>query len=736
MNKTLLATIISSLLISQIAVAAQEKETTKKSTEKYLERIQIVGHDNNLRTDTGSATLIDAAELEKFEYDDINRILANVPGVNIRQEDGYGLRPNIGFRGSTPERSKKIALMEDGILIAPAPYSASAAYYFPMVSRMTGVEVFKGPSSIKYGPNTVAGALNFITRQIPEVAEGGLDLGVGGDGYNKAHLYYGTTNGNFGYLIEGIHTEADGFKELDNGANTGFKKNSFMTKLRYNLSTEQYGQFVELKLGYDDEISNESYIGLSDDDFEKTPFRRYAASQEDLMDWDHQSILLTHHFEAKSYSITTRAYRNNFARSWFKLNGFSGASVEDVIAQPYKGLNPDFMAVLRGERDSSNSTENLIIGDNAREYYSQGLQSDLAWDFTLGGLAHNFEAGLRYHRDQIERFHTTDVFVMRSGDLERISTETHETTFNTETTDAWSVYLQDSIHLGALKLTVGVRGEFIDAEYQNTLSDQQDDWLTKSSQIWLPGFSAFYQSTENLGFLFGVNKGYVPTSPKQKPAIKAEESVNYELGARYSNGNTKAEMIGFFNDMSNLKESCTFSAGAKCTENVDEEFNGGAVDVYGLEASLSHTFSPTDSIDFPVSLVYTHTKSEFKETFDSKFALWGNITAGDEVPYLPDNQLTLIVGFSANRWQASILTSYVGEMKEISGTGDKFNFVGVKTKALTTVDFSATYDLGDDGSFYLKADNILNRIEIVSHRPYGARPSKPRQLFLGYKYSF
>ena len=58
--------------------------------------------------------------------------------------------------------------MEDGILLTPAPYSAPAAYYFPLMSRISGVEVFKGPAAIRYGPNTIGGAINLQTRKILE----------------------------------------------------------------------------------------------------------------------------------------------------------------------------------------------------------------------------------------------------------------------------------------------------------------------------------------------------------------------------------------------------------------------------------------------------------------------------------------------------------------------------------------------------------------------------------------
>ncbi len=711
--------------------SAEKKDESKT----YQERLSIIGHNKQLRTEAGSATLISDVTLETFEYDDINRVLAVVPGVNIREEDGYGLRPNIGFRGATPERSKKIALMEDGVLIAPAPYSAPAAYYFPMVSRMTAVEVFKGPAAIKYGPNTVAGALNMTSRAVPEGSEGGIDLAFGGDGYGKVHGDYGNKSGDFGYVVEGLHVQADGFKELDGGGDTGFDKTDLLAKLQYDFSTGKYNQLVELKLSYGDETSNETYLGLSDEDFKANPNRRYSASQLGLMDWEHSQVQLTHHIELSGADVITRIYRNDFERAWRKLNGFQGSDREllEVISNPTDGINAEFMAILQGQMDSQQGFGNLSLGTNAREYYSQGIQSDLRYSYSISGLDSVFETGVRYHEDQIERNHTAETFAMRSGRLESLGNAISVDTRNSETSEVWSVYGQNTLNWQSLSLTTGIRGEFIDAKYQNLLPGQENNWLSKSSKIWLPSISAFYQASDTLGFLFGIHEGHVPTSPQQEPIIQPEKSVNYELGMRYADGASAVDMVGFFNDYKNLKESCTFSASTSCIEQVDAEFNGGEVDIYGLEASFKHRFSLSNGLDLPVSLVYTYTESEFKQAIDSTFPQWGKVEAGDKVPYLPDHQLTLTLAVEANDWQVSLLARYVGEMVEASGTGVELE--GFSTNAYTVVDLSASYQLSV-GSLYFKIDNLFDRVEVVSRRPYGARPSKPQQLVAGYKYRF
>jgi len=82
-----------------------------------IESVRIIGTKVDARKIAGSGTVISNADLEKTIDTDIHKILSAVPGVFFRTEDGYGLRPNISIRGTSLDRSSKITIMEDGVLV-------------------------------------------------------------------------------------------------------------------------------------------------------------------------------------------------------------------------------------------------------------------------------------------------------------------------------------------------------------------------------------------------------------------------------------------------------------------------------------------------------------------------------------------------------------------------------------------------------------------------------------------
>jgi Fe(3+) dicitrate transport protein len=723
--------IVSALMLPIANSASAQNDVDKNGQNNIEDVIQIFGNKQALETATGSGFVLNKAALEQFEFDDIHRVLQSVPGVYIREEDGYGLRPNIGLRGATSERSSKIALMEDGVLIAPAPYSAPAAYYFPNISRMTQVEVFKGPSAITYGPNTVGGAINMLSRSVNAKDSGELDLALGQQSYGKAHGHYSKNIGNLSLMLEGVHLRADGFKSLVNDNNTGFVKNGILAKAHYEFSDDPYNQQVQFKVGYSEEVSHETYLGLTDADFTDAPYQRYAASQNDKFDWEHLQMQASHYIEINpDITLLTQMYRRDFNRDWDRLNSFvSSRSIDRVLAAPETGLSERFLRILKGDTDSLTSDETLIFTLNDRTFYSQGMQSKLSWDSKLGEADMTVDAGLRIHQDQVERLHRARYFDMVSGQLQYAGHTDEITTSNKDTTTAIAAFVNSKIQFGDLHTSFGLRVENIEGESNNYLAQTLQN---NSDTVVLPGAGVFYQISPELGLLAGINKGFVPNSPGEASDIEPEESWNYELGLRASVADWQIEVIGFFNDYSNLKGSCTFSSG--CKTELDVEFNGGEVDIYGAELSANGQFKFANGLLLPIKIAYTHTQSEFQSSFDSTFSQWGNVSVGDELAYLPENQFNLHVSLTGEKWQLVLAYKYITEMSEAAGTG--VELAGVVTSDISQIDLAAWYQINAALKIYVKLDNLTNEANIVSRRPFGARPGKPRQFILGAKYAF
>ncbi len=739
-RQCLLAVMMAGCVAPVVAQPALERSSP------VTEEVLVTGGAENIRTLSGSASLIDSESLAEFDVTDINQVLGHVPGVYVRQEDGYGLRPNIGIRGATSERSQKITLMEDGILIAPAPYSAPAAYYIPNVNRMAALEVFKGPAAIEFGPHTVGGAVNLVTRAVPHNSEGLLELTLGETGFKKARIFYGDNliqdnSSGFGYWVDALHYGADGFKELPNGEDTGFERNDINAKLQWkNASSSKYPQWLQLKIGFADEESNETYLGLTDEDFQQNPLQRYAASQLDNFVSEHTQVHALYGIElSQSVSLSVKTYVNQFERAWDKFDGFFPESLDtsaDWVNRVGAALaltSPVNLALINGSVDSGDRLdETLDVTNNAREYGAHGIELVAEFQSHLGQWQSNTQVGLRFHHDYVDRDHHAKGYLMQGGVMIFDGDNNRpKKALNRAESDAVAGYVLNDMTQGPWRVRAGLRVESIEGEFEHLESNH----LTKNSDsVVLPGVGVFYQWTPSLGILAGVNKGFSPSSPAYDESgdssQSAEESVNYEYGVRYEQGALYWDVIGFFSDYSNLLGRCRVSD-IGCTPG--EEFSAGEVQIAGAEVSGGYSYS-VSGWHFPLQWAYTYTESAFQNSFNSNFSQWNEVTAGDSLPYLPEHQGRIQVGVSKADWVLNVAVKSVSRMSEQPSREDVSEVA--HTQGLTTIDLSAAYDWSVNTTVKLIIDNLTDVQKIVSRKPFGARSNAPRLVKASLSYTF
>ena len=314
-----------------------------EDTEEIIESVTIIGSAEDLRKLAGSGQVISNDDLLKAMDTDIQKILTAVPGIYMRTEEGYGLRPNISIRGTAIERSAKVAIMEDGVLVAPSPYTSSSAYYFPTTGRIHSVEVLKGPAAVSQGPQTIGGAINLISTPIPSSTSGKFIQELGENGMMRTHAYYGGTSGNFGALVEVHEHESDGFDSIANvGGDTGFDKSDFVFKARY----ESGAHSLTLKMVDLDETSNQSYVGLSQASFNANPRVRYGATAYDKMMNDGEQTSLTYVGDFENFNVQFTSWQNDYHRDWFKVSDFNNDKehgeqddINELISAANNGLS-------------------------------------------------------------------------------------------------------------------------------------------------------------------------------------------------------------------------------------------------------------------------------------------------------------------------------------------------------------------------------------------------------------
>jgi Fe(3+) dicitrate transport protein len=684
------------------ASGAQEASAPAPPDTVYLmPRVDVVGR-RDLGLLPGSAYVLDARALETSRALTANEALRKLPGLTVRDEEGLGLRPNVGVRGLNPTRSTKTTLLEDGIPLAYAPYGDNASYYHPPVERFELVELLKGAGQIAFGPQTIGGLVNYVTPS-PPTALGGFVSGALGDReYSVGRLRLGGHRMLLDYIRKG-----------GDGARDHMETRLHDVNYKVVLGAKRP---VTLRANYFTESSTLTYSGLTQAEFERLG-PRYNPFENDAFESRRLGVSATSHLALGAAILTTSLYGASFERDWWRQSstttdaqGGPGVAAARLAGEP---IDPDTILSVQGR---------------LREYLTWGLEPRVRLPYAIAGMAAELQAGFRAHFERQDRRQENGASpTARTGTLVED---------NLRRTRAYSAFVVQRFARGAWSLAPGLRYERIGSERTNRLpggsegSDALDQWIPSLGATWSPSSTATVFA--------GVHGGFAP--PRTEDIIGSsgtvtdvgpEESVNWELGARLSpapGGELQATL--FRNDFRRLIAVGSIAAGSTPLAEGEALFMGGELSGHyrhagGASLRAAYTWVPVAEQSAP-----------FRQVVGG--AVVGGSAAGNRQPYAPEHLLTAAVGYAWRGLDAQVEAVHVGEQFADFANTVAPSADGQRGRLAAHTLWNATLNqrLGPPGATaFVAVKNVGDRVVIVD-RTRGIQVAISRVLQAGIKLAF
>lgn len=672
----------------------------------------LAGTSEALERTAGSIETIDKDTLKKSRVFNFSEALRKVSGVNVRDEEGFGLRPNIGIRGTNPTRSTKILLLEDGIPLAYAPYGDNASYYHPPVERFESIEVLKGAGQIQYGPVTVAGVVNYITPNPPEKIEFSLRMLGGNRDYFNGSAGFGRTFGKTGVLLNFTRKQGLGARE-----NVRSGLNDFSAKVVQPIDDRNILTFKYSHFGEDSQVT---YSGLTEAEYAANP--RQNPFLNDSFNLFREALSVSHTVVfAPKASLTTNAYTSYFSRDWWRQSSNSSERPNR------RGNDPDCF----GMQDLYTTCGNQ---GRLRDYRIYGVEPRFNLQFDWGKIRNDLNLGFRIHyENQDRRQKNGDLPTSRDGVLVES---------NVRRNLAVSGFIQNRFVWKNFSLTPGVRVENIKFKRINRLNEAVGE--TELKQI-IPGFGATYNLFGNTTIFAGLHRGFAPPTTADiinnnggVVDLKSELSWNYEIGARAQPiKGLLLEGAFFRNSYDNQIVPASVAGGSGATVT-----NGGKTLHQGLEFSGQLNSSNVFKTGYNIYLRTAYTRLEtaaFRGTRFSSIAGFANTSVtGNRLPYAPKNLVTTSVGYAYKNFDGFVENNFIGrqfsdDLNTITPTAN-----GQRGAIQAQSFWNATINYRIEKlktTVFVTAKNIFDKTFVVD-RSRGILPSSPRLLQAGIDLNF
>lgn len=752
-KKKVLAVLIPMAFTSTVYATEEVKQDAAKEPSKTAikaDKVSVKGIlPDRLEAVPGSFSVVDQKEMDERRPFSVKEALNTVPGVNfVTAEDPMSFALNIGIRGMDPRRTARTLLMEDGMPLHLAPYGDPSAHYSTPMDRVDRIEVVKGSGQILYGPQTVGGMINFVTKPVPRNGfAGSVTATFGNNDFNSQHVNLGTGNETGGFMIDAIKKKGDGVRK-----NHNFDIEEYVLKGELDLTDRHT---LKTKLGYYKEDSNVSETGLGSVDYARDKFQA-PTGDNDRFEHERKSIQLQHIFKInEAMKLSTNAYYIDSWRSSFRQTDTAGGWDDNV-----PGNSTGITAIDRdGNTGCSMTNPNLCGGRHRpRSYHVWGIEPRLDFSHKLFGLENDAVIGLRYHEEDIRRdqFRSDNPAIIDNLSWGKANGDHRESLRHK--VESKAAYVQNTFHVGDWALTPGLRLEdvtikqsILRAGSASVGSDGSSGGAgglhdSKSNTELLPGFGAAWNGIANTTIFAGVHRGFAPPRPDrdladvggrfQTDKTKPELSTNYEVGVRskYLKG-ISFESTLFHTDFDDIVVKS--AAGTYV--------NGGEAQMTGLELAGRVDFGTIYNTPHNFYLTGSYTN-----LFTAKFKKDGadrtdGISSGQRLAYAPKHLASVNLGYQHPvGFDARIGADYVSDQEPdaytkgtlfAAGEAELAGYGG-KIPSYTLYNASASFKpIGSKLTYFVSGHNLADKEYLVS-RVDGMFAGRSRQVFGGVKIDF
>ncbi|HHF2996721.1 TPA: TonB-dependent receptor family protein [Vibrio diabolicus] len=579
--------IASATSMSALAASAKKEQTTAMET--VVVTGSVIGNSEieDVKEYPGARTVITRDQIEKTAAGSIDNALQRVPGIKVQDESGTGVLPNISVRGLKASRSGHAQFLMDGVPLTLAPYGHTGQSIFPAtLSMLDRIDIVRGGAAVQYGPNNVGGVINLVTKPIPHTWQTEINnrLTVFDGGDAPLNDFYLRTGGwlsdTFALQLEGNFLKGESFREH---SDTDVK--NFQAKAQWLLSdTQEIQAFLQR---YDAETQMPG--ALSPQDYEqdrhqsKRPYDDYEGKSTR---WSVKYIHDLPFADSAELEVLTFGHKSERLFKW----GFNSA----------------------GGHWADPALPSTKVSTSPREFRVYGIEPKLAVFVDGGAITQNWIIGTRYINEDIQ-YKVTQTPV--SGGATNVPRNWHLDT------DAYAGYVSNEIGLfnGALKVTPGLRYEFVDMSYKDLGSGQESG--NKATEL-LPGVTIAYNWNEQwLSYANAQKSLRVPqlVNVRGVGEENSELAWNYELGVRYVQDLTSFNAALYRID---FKDQLQWQSGINTSENIGRTLH------QGIELSARYVPEALPALSLGAS--YNYLDATLEEEGANK---------GNQLPYTSKHQL-------------------------------------------------------------------------------------------------